>query len=63
MYLANDLTPQGIEAIRPVAQRAVRDGDSLKETIKPVLAAIDRVRNEMVQGGTKKGSAPGGNRK
>lgn len=54
MYLANDLTPQGVEAIRPVAQTAVKDGDNLKESIKPVLAAIDRARTEMVQGGTNK---------
>jgi Protein of unknown function (DUF2959) len=51
-YLSNDLTPQGINAIRPVAQRAVQDGDNLKETIKPVLTAIDRVKYEMAQGGT-----------
>jgi hypothetical protein len=40
-----------------------KDGDSLKETIKPVLAAIDRVKTEMLQGGTNKGSAPGGDQK
>lgn len=53
-YLSNDLTPQGINAIRPVAQRAVQEGDNLKETIKPVLNAIDRVKYEMAQGGTNK---------
>jgi hypothetical protein len=56
-YLSNDLTPQGIESIRPVAQRALTDGDNLKETVKPVLAAIDRVKIDMVQGGMNKGPA------
>jgi hypothetical protein len=58
-YLSNDLTPQGIESIRPVAQRAMTDGDNLKETVKPVLAAIDRVKIDMVQGGMNKGPATG----
>ncbi|RQW89542.1 MAG: hypothetical protein EHM79_03085 [Geobacter sp.] len=49
-YLSYDLTPAGIEAIRPIAQRAVIDGDSVKEAIKPVLAAIDLVKAEMPQG-------------
>ena len=44
LYLANDLTPQGIDAIRPVARKAVVDGDNLKETIKPVLSAFARIR-------------------
>jgi hypothetical protein len=56
-YLANDLTPQGIAAIGPIAQRAVTDGDSLKITINNVLTAIERVKTEMIQGGTKKTSA------
>jgi hypothetical protein len=55
-YLSNDLTPQGIAAISPIAQRAVADGDSVKESIKPVLAAIDQVKFEMTQGGASKSS-------
>ncbi|WP_027715476.1 hypothetical protein [Desulfuromonas sp. TF] len=43
-YLSNDLTPRGIDAIRPVARKAVVDGDNLKETIKPVLSAFARIR-------------------
>jgi hypothetical protein len=62
-YLSNDLTPQGIESIRPVAQRALTDGDNLKETVKPVLAAIDRVKIDMVQGGMNKGPATGDDQK
>jgi hypothetical protein len=53
-YLSNDLTPHGIESIRPIAERAVRDGENLKETVKPVLTAIDRVKTEMTQGGRNK---------
>jgi hypothetical protein len=53
-FLSNDLTPNGIETIRPIALKAVTDGDSLKESIKPVLAAIDRVKAGMIQGGTSK---------
>lgn len=53
MYLSNDLTPQGIQAIRPIAQRAVKDGESVKEGIHRVLIAIDSVKNEMAQGGMK----------
>jgi hypothetical protein len=50
LYLSCDLTPEGIEAIRPTALKAVLDGESLKETVKPVLAAIDLARTEMPQG-------------
>jgi hypothetical protein len=49
-YLSYDLTPVGIEAIRPTAQKAVMDGDNVKEAGKPVLAAIDLVKTEMPQG-------------
>jgi len=59
-YLANDLTPQAIESIRPIAQRSLTDGDNLKETVKPVLAAIDQVKVDMVQGGMNKEPATGG---
>ncbi len=50
-YISNDLTTQGIETIKPIAQRAVADGENLKETVKPVLYAIDLVKAEMAQGG------------
>lgn len=59
-YLSNDLTPQGVEAIEPVAQKAIQDGDELKISVKPVLAAIQRARTAMSQGGTGTGSAAGG---
>lgn len=46
-YLSNDLTPKGIQAIAPIAQRAKQDGESLKSELSPVQAAIQRVRSEM----------------
>jgi len=49
-YLAYDLTPKGIEAIAPVAQRTKRDGEKLKEAIRPVQAAIQRTKIEMAPG-------------
>ncbi len=52
-YLSNDLTPNGIGAITPIAQKAITDGDNLKEAVKPVLSALERARAEMLQGGTK----------
>ena len=59
-YLSNDLTPKGIDAITPVAQQAIKDGDNLKDAVKPVLSAMDRAKAEMAQGITEKGSAAGG---
>lgn len=53
-YLSNDLTPSGIESIRPVAQTAVNNGENLKETIKPVLTAINQAKADMTQGGINK---------
>jgi hypothetical protein len=50
-YLSNDLTPKGVDAITPVARKAVQDGEDLKASVKPVLAAIDRARSAMAQGG------------
>jgi hypothetical protein len=35
----------------------------VKEAVKPVLAAIDRVKIEMAQGGMNKGSATGDDQK
>ena len=52
--LSNDLTPKGIEAITPVARKAVKDGDRLKDAVKPVISAIDRTKAELAQGGSKK---------
>jgi len=50
-FLSNDLTPKGVEAITPIAQRAVRDGDSLKDAINPVLSAIGIASTELDHSG------------
>ena len=50
-YLSTDLTPKGVEAITLVVHKAVEDGERLKESIYPVVAAIDEARVEMAQGG------------
>lgn len=49
-YLSNDLTPKGIESITPVAQKAIQDGDNLKDALKPVLSALERVKAAMEHG-------------
>ena len=54
VYLSNDLTPKGVEAITPVSQKAVTDGETLKNAVSPVLTAIGSARAELAQGGTKK---------
>ena len=50
-YLSKDLTFKGIEAITPIAQKAVKDGNSLKYAINPVLSAVGITRTELDQGG------------
>jgi hypothetical protein len=52
-YLSTDLTSKGIESITPTARKSMEDGNYLKEAVKPVVAAIDRARAEMAQGGAK----------
>lgn len=49
-FLSTDLTAKGIESITPVAQQAIRDGDSLKNAVIPVLSALGSARSEMAQG-------------
>lgn len=51
LYLSNDLTSKGIEAITPTTQKAVMDGASLKDAIHPVLYAIGQARGELAPGG------------
>ena len=51
IYLSNDLTSKGIEAIAPTSRKAVNDGDNLKNAIKSVQTSIDRARAEMSQPG------------
>jgi len=51
LYLSNDLTSKGIEAIAPISRKAVDDGDKLKAAIRSLQTAIERARSEMSQAG------------
>ena len=46
-YLSTDLTPKGIEAITPVANKSVQDLDALKISLQPVLTALDEIKAEL----------------
>lgn len=52
LYLSNDLTPKGVEAIAPVANKTVQDLDVLRTSLKPVISALDEIKAELY-GGTK----------
>lgn len=49
-YLSTDLTPNGVEAITPVAKKSVQDLDALKASLKPVLVALDEIKAELYSG-------------
>jgi hypothetical protein len=49
LYLSNDLTPKGIDAIVPISLKVVNDGNNLKYAIKDVQTAIEKARTEMAQ--------------
>jgi hypothetical protein len=51
IYLSNDLTSNGIEAIRPISRKLINDGDSFKYVIKDIQKAIERAREEMSRSG------------
>jgi ABC-type Na+ efflux pump permease subunit len=46
-YLSNDLTPQGIEGVKPVAQQSLQNLDQLKTSLKPVITALDQINAEL----------------
>ncbi len=50
-YLSNDLTPQGVQNITPVAQRTIQDGERFKQEVQPAREAINRARTQMAPGG------------
>ncbi|MHB8828841.1 MAG: DUF2959 family protein [Syntrophales bacterium] len=52
-YLSNDLTPKGIEAVTPVAEKTVQDLDSLRASLKPVITALEDIKAELYGGGGK----------
>lgn len=49
IYLSNDLTPKGVDAIVPISLKVVNDGNNLKYAIKDVQSAIEKARTEMAQ--------------
>ncbi|MCK9364335.1 MAG: DUF2959 family protein [Syntrophales bacterium] len=49
-YLSNDLTPKGIEAVTPVAEKSVQELDSLKASLKPVITALEEIKAELYGG-------------
>jgi hypothetical protein len=50
-YLSNDLTPNGVTAITPTAQKSVQDLDNLKASLRPVIYALDEIKAELYGGG------------
>lgn len=46
-FLSNDLTPKGIDAIEPVAKKTVLDSDDLKNSLRPVVSALDEINKEL----------------
>jgi hypothetical protein len=51
IYLSNDLTTKGIEAITPVSRKAIGDGDKLRSAIKNLQLAIEKAKAEMSHSG------------
>ncbi|RJP47767.1 MAG: hypothetical protein C4548_00320 [Desulfobacteraceae bacterium] len=51
IYLSNDLTSRGIEAIAPIARRVANEGDQLKYELKALEMSIERARAAMAQSG------------
>lgn len=49
-YFSADLTPRGIEVMRPTAQIAIADGHKLSDSLEDVLASISSVRYELASG-------------
>ncbi len=47
LYLSNDLTAKGIEGIAPVANKSIQDRDALKESLTPVISALDEIKAEL----------------
>jgi hypothetical protein len=50
MFLSNDLTPRGVDAIDPVAKKTVQDRDTLKASFGPVISALDDIKAELYTG-------------
>ena len=57
-YLSTDLTPKGVESMRQVAQKAVREGETVKNLANPVISAMSQAITAMTPGSA--GAAAGG---
>lgn len=49
-YLSNDLTPEGVKSITPIAHKSVQNLDSLKASLRPVIYALDEIKAELYSG-------------
>ena len=49
-YLSNDLTVNGLEAIAPIAKKTIQDREVLKESLKPLIHALDEIKTEIYSG-------------
>jgi uncharacterized protein YhaN len=49
-YLSTDLTPSGVVAITPVANKSVQHLEDLKVSLKPVIIALDEIKAELYSG-------------
>jgi hypothetical protein len=49
-YLSNDLTPNGVTSVTPIAHKSVQDLDSLKASLRPVIYALDEIKAELYSG-------------
>ena len=60
-YLSNDVSRAGIDAISPVAQKAINDGQQIISQVQPILTAAEQARAEIGAAGAAAGgvSSPG----
>lgn len=49
-FLSTDLTPSGVETIDPVAKKTVQDRETLKDSLRPVVTALDAIKAELYSG-------------
>lgn len=59
-YLSNNLSPDSVNAITPVAERTIADGRNLKQQLTPVQTAIDKTQSMMSTSGIAAGGTGAG---
>jgi hypothetical protein len=50
LFLSNDLTPKGVDAIDPVAKKTIQDREDLKASLRPLIYALDEIKAELYSG-------------